>query len=51
METISKDATAFVLTPEEKSQLLEAMAQADRGEFVDGWQLLAELYDCFDDHP
>jgi hypothetical protein len=36
---------AFELSPEEKSLLLEAIAQADRGEFVDGWQLLAELGD------
>jgi hypothetical protein len=28
---------AFELSPEEKSQLLEAMAQADRGEAGDGW--------------
>jgi hypothetical protein len=35
----------FGLSPEEKSLLLEAIAQADRGETVDGWQLLAELED------
>jgi hypothetical protein len=34
---------AFELSPEEKSLLLEAIAEADRGETVDGWQLLAEL--------
>jgi hypothetical protein len=36
---------AFELSPAEKSLLLEAIAQADRGETVDGWQLLAELGD------
>ena len=33
----------FRLSPEEKSFLRESIAQADRGEVVDGWQLLAEL--------
>ena len=33
----------FVLTPEETALLLESIAQADRGEFVDGWQLLDDL--------
>jgi len=36
---------AFELSPEEKSLLLEAIAQADRGETIDGWQLLNELED------
>jgi hypothetical protein len=36
---------AFELSPAEKSLLLEAIAQADRDETVDGWQLLAELGD------
>jgi hypothetical protein len=35
----------FALSPEEKSFLLEAIAQADRGEVVDGWRLLSELGD------
>ena len=34
---------AFDLTAEERSLLLEAIAQADRGETVDGWKLLADL--------
>jgi hypothetical protein len=33
----------FKLSPEEKSFLLESIAQAGRGEAVDGWQLLADL--------
>ena len=33
----------FTVTPEEKAILLESMAQADRGEFVDFDELLAEL--------
>jgi hypothetical protein len=35
----------FALSSEEKSFLLEAIAQADRGEVVDGWRLLSELGD------
>ncbi|HEX7831988.1 MAG TPA: hypothetical protein VF787_20195 [Thermoanaerobaculia bacterium] len=33
----------FHVTPEEKRMLLESIAQADRGEVVDGDELLAEL--------
>jgi hypothetical protein len=33
----------FRLSPEEKKQLLESIAEADRGEFVDAEELLAEL--------
>lgn len=33
----------FRVSAEEKRQLLESLAQADRGEFVDGEELLAEL--------
>jgi hypothetical protein len=42
---VPEDEKAFELSPAEKSLLLEAIAQADRGETVDGWQLLAELGD------
>lgn len=35
----------FHLTPQERSFLLESIAQADRGDVIDGWQLLAELGD------
>ena len=35
----------FELSPEERSFLLESIAQADRGESIDGWKLLAELED------
>jgi antitoxin (DNA-binding transcriptional repressor) of toxin-antitoxin stability system len=34
---------AFRLSPAEKRQLRESIAQADRGEFVDAEELLAEL--------
>jgi hypothetical protein len=34
---------SFRVSPEEKRQLLQSIAQADRGEFVDGEALLAEL--------
>lgn len=37
------DQTPFRVTPEEKRLLLESIAQADRGEFVDAETLLAEL--------
>lgn len=33
----------FRLSSEDQAQLLEAMAQADRGEVVDGWKLLDSL--------
>jgi hypothetical protein len=33
----------FRVSPEEKRTLLESIAQADRGEFVDADDLLAEL--------
>jgi predicted transcriptional regulator len=33
----------FQVSPAEKQQLLESIAEADRGEFVDGEQILAEL--------
>ena len=37
------DREGFHVTPEEKRLLLESIAQADRGEFVDAEELLAEL--------
>jgi hypothetical protein len=41
---LGSDVTeAFTVTPEEKRLLLESIAQADQGEFVDAEQLLAEL--------
>ena len=33
----------FDLTPQQQEQLRQAVAQADRGEGVDGWKLLEEL--------
>lgn len=38
-----EDRTAFRVSPEEKRMLLESIAQADRGEFVDVDDLLAEM--------
>jgi hypothetical protein len=35
----------FHLSTEDQALLLESIAQAERGEVVDGWQLLAELED------
>jgi hypothetical protein len=37
------DQMPFRVSAEEKRLLLESMAQADRGEFVDGDELLTEL--------
>ena len=37
------DQAPFRVSAEEKRLLLESIAQADRGEFVDGDELLAEL--------
>jgi hypothetical protein len=33
----------FELTEEQHEELAQALAEADRGEGVDGWQFLAEL--------
>jgi len=38
-----RDSEPFRLSPAEKRLLLESIAQADRGEFVDVEELLAEL--------
>ena len=35
----------FTLSQEEQALLLESIRQADRGEVVDGWQLLDDLRD------
>ena len=43
MTVLSNDREPFRVSPEEKRMLLESMAQADRGEFVDADDLLAEL--------
>ena len=37
------DDEAFDLTPEEEEELLESIAQIERGEFVTGEQLLERL--------
>jgi len=33
----------FELTEEQQEELAQALAEADRGEGVDGWEFLAEL--------
>jgi hypothetical protein len=40
-----EEEEGFRLSPEDQALLLESIAEADRGEVVDGWQLLAELED------
>jgi hypothetical protein len=43
---LSNDREPFRVSPEEKRMLLESIAQADRGEFVDGDDLLRDVPSC-----
>ena len=40
---VPEESGRFELTDEQRKELLEAVAEADRGEGMDGWQLLDEL--------
>ena len=40
---LREDDEAFELTPEEEEDLLESLAEIERGEFVSGEQLLERL--------
>lgn len=40
---VPEDEGGFELSDEQAKELTEALAEADRGEGVDGWELLAEL--------
>jgi len=40
---IPEDETRFRLTEDQKAELAQAVAEADRGELVDGWELLDDL--------
>lgn len=40
---VSEPEEGFELSPEPEDELVEAIAEADRGDFVDGWKLLREL--------
>lgn len=40
---VPESEAGFHLSESDQARLCEAMAQADRGEVVDGWQLLDEL--------
>lgn len=40
---VSEPEEGFELSPELEDELVEAVAEAERGEFVDGWKLLREL--------
>jgi len=40
---VIKGDETFTATAEEEQELLEAMAQAERGEVVDGWELLQQI--------
>jgi len=41
----------FRLSPEDQTLLLDSIAQAERGEVVDGWQLLEELWELNEEPP
>lgn len=38
-----EDGESFALTDEQRASLARSLDQADRGETVDGWELLREL--------
>jgi hypothetical protein len=40
---IPESSGGFDLTDDQRRELTQALAEADRGEGVDGWQLLQEL--------
>lgn len=40
---VSEGEKGFELSPDEENRLLESIAQAERGETIDGWQLLNDL--------
>ena len=40
---VADEDEQFILTPEETSRLEAAIAQANKGESTDGWNLLEEL--------
>lgn len=40
---VSEEEEGFTLSPELEEELVEAIAEADRGETVDGWELLRDL--------
>jgi hypothetical protein len=40
---VPEEGGGFELPPELEDELVDAMAEADRGDTVDGWQLLREL--------
>lgn len=43
--TVLAPEEAFELGPEEQAELLEAIAEADAGDFIDGEELLRKLRD------
>ena len=40
---VLKGDETFTASPAEESELIEAIAEADRGEVVDGWELLRQV--------
>ena len=40
---VPEDGGGLELTDDQRKELLAALAEADRGEGVEGWQLLGEL--------
>ncbi|MBI2970631.1 MAG: hypothetical protein HYY36_07800 [Gammaproteobacteria bacterium] len=41
---LREDEETFALTPEEESELLESIAEIERGEYLSGEQLLERLH-------
>ena len=40
---VFKGDDTFTASPTEESELVDAIAEADRGEVVDGWELLRQV--------
>jgi hypothetical protein len=40
---VSEEEEGFELSPELEDELVQAMTEADRGETVNGWELLRDL--------
>ena len=48
---INDEDDGFMLSPEEEASLLEAIAEADAGDFVDGEEFLRELRELWSEKP
>ena len=43
LAVVFKGDETFTASPAEESELIEAIAEADRGQVVDGWELLRQV--------